>query len=80
MTEPFDAQEALREFQRAPRPAVFMFQPTRFEVVTGERIEEWERLLRDRVGLSGLRVDESTARGVRTESWCDGGACDCDEL
>jgi hypothetical protein len=65
------------EFPRAPVPAVFMFQPTRYELaVTGERLQEWERLLRERVGL---RAELARPGGLPSISFCDG-ACDCDEV
>jgi hypothetical protein len=32
-------------------PAVFMFQPTEFEVLESDRLAEWERALAERVGL-----------------------------
>jgi hypothetical protein len=34
-----------------PRPLVFMFQPTHYEVVPPERLAEWEKTLAERVGL-----------------------------
>ena len=46
------------------QPAVFMFQPTKFETVTGERIKQWEQLMREKVGLRGV-----------TGGFADGGSC-----
>lgn len=46
------------------QPVVFMFQPSRFETVTGERIKEWEQLMRDKVGLPKL-----------AGGFADGGSC-----
>ena len=65
-----------KEFPRAPVPAVFMFQPTRFEVVVGERLREWESLLKARVGLRG---DLGNLAGLATISFCDF-ADDCDQI
>ena len=33
-------------------PIVFMFQPTTFEVVTGDRLLRWEQLMKEKVGLN----------------------------
>jgi hypothetical protein len=64
------------EFRRAPVPAVFMFQPTRFEIShTPERIQEFERLMKERVGL---QADLRTT-GLPSISFCEG-ACDCDSI
>ncbi len=38
-------------------PAVFMFQPVDYEVVTGERLGEWESYLMNSVGLGGVTDD-----------------------
>ena len=63
--------------QDKPKPVVFMFQPTRFEVVKGEKLKEWEKLLQERVGFRS-----------RGGSFEDGGTCcvsycpdadDCDQ-
>lgn len=42
------------------RPAIFMWQPSRFRLIPAERLTEWERLLRLRVGLpiEGLASDQ----------------------
>ncbi len=64
-----------KEFPRGPLPAVFMFQPTRYEVVTGERLKEWETLLRENVGLRG----ELRAVGLPSICFCPG-ADDCDQI
>jgi hypothetical protein len=37
-------------------PAVFMFQPTEFEDVPVERLDEWEKDLREFVGLDGAKL------------------------
>lgn len=53
------------KFPRAP--VVFMFQPTGYEVVRGDRLKEWEMLLKEHVGLE---VDASTLAGTATVSCC----------
>jgi hypothetical protein len=40
------------------RPTVLMFQPTRFEVVEGEQLKEWEQHLREDVGLQGATLSQ----------------------
>jgi hypothetical protein len=65
------------EFQRLPVPAVFMFQPTRFELATTpEKLQEWERLMRERVGLQTKTL---TPTALPSISFCEG-ACDCDSV
>lgn len=67
-------------------PAVFMFQPLEYELVSAERIEEWERLLRERVGLipsGNVSADMRMMRsGLPCVSFCGsgGGMDDCDEI
>ncbi|MFE7650195.1 hypothetical protein [Streptomyces phaeoluteigriseus] len=57
-------------------PAVFMFQPTEFEDVPVERLDEWEQDLREYVGLdlesATLRngVSRSTSRSPKKDD-CD---------
>jgi hypothetical protein len=57
------------------QPAVFMFQPTHYEVVTGERLDEWEDYLAERVGLRGV----STQGMGASISFCPG-LDDCDQV
>jgi hypothetical protein len=64
-------------------PIIFHFQPTSYEVVTPDRLGEWERLMTERVGITG---DVSVARGPSI-SFCgasSGGTmedpCDSDYL
>jgi hypothetical protein len=57
-------------------PAVFMFQPTGFEIVkTPDKLREWERLMRERVGLE--TEGELNLTSLPSISYCDY-ACDCD--
>jgi hypothetical protein len=66
------------------KPIVFMFTPERYEVVTGERVQEWERLMRERVGLQQVGIDIAGLRpSLPTLCFCGGfgnDACDCDSL
>ena len=63
-------------------PVVFMFRPTRYKrVETPEELEEWERLMAEKVGVRVQR-DEAPGlrRAVETVSVCNGpGFCDCDQ-
>jgi hypothetical protein len=63
-------------------PLIFMFQPTEFEVATGERLAEWEELMKTQVGLgqfAELKDREDYISGFETISLCPGaGADDCD--
>ncbi len=65
------------EIPRGPIPTVFHFQPTRYEVVTGDRLEEWERLMRQRVGLPVEDLRTTALTALPSISYCDY-ACDCD--
>jgi hypothetical protein len=71
----------LREF--SAEPLIFMFRPTHYEVLTDDRVAEWEALVAERVGL---KIE--SPRGTLSKSYCatpgagperDAG-CDCDEL
>jgi hypothetical protein len=63
-----EQREPQRIFGRSPeQPVVFMFQPTAFEVMTPDRLTEWENLLQEKVGLEG-RAREGR---VSTLSYCD---------
>jgi len=45
------------------RPAVFMWQPSRFYVVPAERLADWERVLREHVGIpaAGVAVGDNAS-------------------
>ncbi|MGS2642691.1 hypothetical protein [Streptosporangium sp. LJ11] len=63
-------------------PVVFMFQPTRFETVTGDRLAEWESYMMQNVGIGNV-TDAFTlkATGSATYSWCGNNSIDeCDFL
>ncbi|MGW6842560.1 hypothetical protein [Streptomyces sp. NPDC054958] len=55
-------------------PTVLMFQPTRFEVVEGDQLREWEQHLREDVGLQDVVI----SGGTRTISYADGHRNDVD--
>jgi hypothetical protein len=61
-----------------------MFQPTHYEVVTGDRLQEWEYDLAEKVGLRGLKL-ANTELFSRSYSSCPGKggglfSDDCDML
>lgn len=51
-------------------PTVLMFQPTRFEVVAGDQLQEWETLLREEVGLKGVSANQKLAAATPSVSLC----------
>jgi hypothetical protein len=61
-------------------PIIFHFQPTSYEVVTPDRLGEWERLMTERVGLTV----NSVAGRLPSISYCgpqgELGSCDSDYL
>jgi hypothetical protein len=72
------------------RPVAYLFQPTGYQVVPPERLQEWEQMMTERVGLTPSRGDEAPGRqrsALPSVSFCcEGGgismscACDCDEI
>jgi hypothetical protein len=54
-------------------PVSFMFQPTEYEVVPSDRLQEWEQDLQAKVGLlPGIRpAGAGTWSGCRTFDDCD---------
>ena len=46
-------------------PTIFMFQPVDYEVVTGERLGEWESYMMNSVGLGGV-LDDATLKFTTT--------------
>ncbi len=63
------------------RPAVFMFQPTHYEVVTGDRLQEWEDALAERVGLRGLSLASAGSQAMSScISFCPNFVDDCDQV
>jgi hypothetical protein len=67
----------LEPIQTEVLPSVLMFQPTHYEVIRGDRLEEWERLMSERVGLRPHLPRQGG--GSPSISWCDG-LDDCDEI
>jgi hypothetical protein len=84
LSEEEEAIMAEREYVDMPEkaPVVFMFRPTRYvRVETPEQLEEWRRLMAEKVGVQ-VQVGEERQRQrwVETVSVCNGpGYCDCDE-
>jgi hypothetical protein len=64
-------EELDRAIARGRRPAIFMFQPHRFERVTPDRLLEWEHSIANYFGLPSARLDmDKVARGA---TWSDSG-------
>ena len=64
-------EELDQAIARGRRPAIFMFQPHRFERVTPDRLVEWERSIANYFGLLSARLDmDKVARGA---TWSDSG-------
>ena len=61
-------QDKMQKF--AEGPAVFHFRPVSYPVVTGDRIREWERIMREKVGLnpSSFEGDEHTTKSFTSPS------------
>lgn len=61
----------------AATPVIFHFQPTEIRVLkTPEELKEWERMMKEDVGLKGQIVSPT---GSCTESVCGGRKDDCDQ-
>lgn len=64
-------------------PAVYMFQPAYYVVVENDELEEWQKDLAEKVGLSE-DVAAQMMRGQGTYCLCGSTAfseaCDCDEI
>ena len=73
-----DSETDRQPVQRGVPPVVLMFQPTTYEVVAPERLQEWQRTVAQGLGLQ-VGVDEANMRGI--PSWC---GCpefdDCDNV
>ena len=70
MTKKEDSSE-IREFPRESIPVVFMNKPSHYEIITGDKFQEWERCLAEFVGL---KVN-ATANIIYTKT-----RCYCDSL
>lgn len=72
------------------RPIAYMFRPTAYQIVPPERLDEWEKLMTERVGLNPGRHESGERQGMRNRLpsvsfCCNGGismscACDSDEV
>jgi hypothetical protein len=72
-----DPKAQLHDFpKRGAAPVVFMFQPTKFERVPTERLDEWEELMRRFVGIKPDVFNRGSVAGIATRSVCDGGGDD----
>jgi hypothetical protein len=69
------------------RPIAYMYRPIGYEMVPPERLDEWEQMMTERVGLNPPPRDPSGAhaemRAIRSVSFCCESlycGCDCDEV
>ena len=68
-------------------PVIFAFQPTHIEPASGDRLAEWERGMKEHVGLGKVDSLALKAAGGSCLSWCGGQTPeagnfpdDCDQL
>ncbi len=68
-------------------PAVYMFQPAYYVVLENEELDQWQKLLEEKVGLSKQDIAQLDRQGMRSQgTYCLCGstafseACDCDEI
>jgi hypothetical protein len=47
-----------------------MFQPTQYQVIEGDKLQQWEKDLKEKVGLKGVNVDMARM-GTPTYCKCD---------
>jgi hypothetical protein len=76
----------------ASRPVAYLFRPVEYQIVPPERLQEWEEMMTERVGLDPSRDDDAGGgAGLRNRLpsvtfCCEGGGismscgCDCDEV
>ena len=57
------------------KPVVFMFQPETFEVVSSDKLRQWERLMIEKVGLKPGTMGDITTGTISCCPDCD----DCDQ-
>ena len=63
--------------QQGAPPVVFSFRPESYKVLeSSDEIKEWERLMKERIGLS---ADLKNLSGTCCESWSGGVKDDCDQ-
>ena len=66
----------MQEKEGAP-PIIFTFRPERYNVLESpEEIRQWEKLMKERVGLSAQLTNLS---GTCSESYSGGSKDDCDQ-
>ena len=70
--------------KRQPMPAVFMFQPTEYEIVPNERLAEWEENMRKYAGIKPETAALKDKHGnpvpsIASISFCPG-SDDCDRV
>jgi hypothetical protein len=46
-----ESKSRLKEISKEEVPVVFMFQPTKYFEVPSDRLQEWEKLLKERIGI-----------------------------
>lgn len=68
-------------------PAVYLFQPAYYVVLENDELDEWQRRLEKKVGMTKSDIDQLQRQGLRgqaTYCLCDSTAlseaCDCDEM
>jgi hypothetical protein len=78
MTETREGYEVER--RPMPTPVVWMFQPTDYEIVTGDRLKEWEsdvrnQVLQRRQGIT-IEIDIKIVISTGTATYCRSGPGD----
>ena len=54
-----------------PKPIVYMWQPTEYRVVAGDELKNWEKMLKDRVGVVVPRDTIEPDTGTCSFTYCD---------
>lgn len=79
MTDEPEQTPARRKVKDRPLPVVLMFQPTVFEFVSGDRLEEWEQAIRENVFHGTLEAKLPGTAMVGSWSGCPT-FDECDQL
>ena len=69
-----DAKYALEEISKEKLPVVFNFQATRFFEIPSDRLQEWEELLKERIGIpkeANFNLPNNARRGITCCPCCD---------
>ena len=69
--------------EQGDMPLIFAFRAKSFQVVAPDRVEEWEQLMTERVGIKPGWNDTQEQKATRTFCQCDGGLSgfdDCDAI